>query len=127
MTREQKREQIIEIFEKWQDYVIDPDVYNEITDAILVLDEQKERESPEEILDKYLKGFTWPYWSKENVIKAMEEYAAQSRQPEKVSDEEIVASIPYPNPISKHQSDINIGWVRCRKAMRDNPEQFRDK
>jgi len=44
-----------------------------------------------------------------------------------VSDEEIVASIPYPNPISKHQSDINIGWIKCRKAMRDNPEQFKDK
>ena len=72
--------------------------------------------SRETIIDKLN---CWDY-----ILEAMEEYA-QSRQPEKVSDEEIVTSIPYPNPISKHQSDINIGWVRCRKAMRDNPEQFK--
>jgi hypothetical protein len=57
MTREQKREQIIEIFEKWQDYVIDPDVYNEITDAILVLYEQKE--SKGDLKDELIMFLKW--------------------------------------------------------------------
>jgi hypothetical protein len=26
-------------------------------------------------------------------------------------------SLPYPNPISKHQTDINIGWIRAMKYM----------
>jgi uncharacterized coiled-coil protein SlyX len=33
----------------------------------------------EDILDKYLNGFSWPHWSKENAIKAMEEYAKASQ------------------------------------------------
>jgi hypothetical protein len=36
-----------------------------------------------------------------------------------ITDEEILQSIPYPDAISKHQKDINIGWIRCRKWMRD--------
>ena len=37
-----------------------------------------------------------------------------------VMDEDILKTIPYKEPISKHQSDINIGWIRCMQAMRDN-------
>ena len=126
MTKEQKREQIIEIFEKWQDYVIDPDVYNEVADAILALDEQSVGKTAikaaKEILDfeqevaKDQYGYPLTTANNQTEVKRVEE---------KPTDEEIVTSIPYPNPISKHQSDINIGWVRCRKAMRDNPEQFK--
>ena len=32
----------------------------------------------EEILDKYLANYPWQHWSKENAIKAMEEYRLQS-------------------------------------------------
>lgn len=77
-----KREQIIEILDNYiGDYGIGgrgkrlkESAFNLIADAILALDEQKERESAEEILDKY--------WSKsgqlkKNVLKAMEEYAQQ--------------------------------------------------
>jgi len=35
------------------------------------------------------------------------------------TDEEIKKSIPYPNPISKHQSDQNIGWIKALKWFRD--------
>lgn len=51
-------------------------------DAIKILSTppQKEGLSAEEILDKWLKGFNWPYWSKENAIKAMQEYANQPPQ-----------------------------------------------
>lgn len=31
----------------------------------------------EEVLDKYLDGYPWQHWSKENAIKAMHEYASQ--------------------------------------------------
>ena len=153
-----KREKIIEIFEKWQDYVIDPDVYNEVADTILALDEQKENKTAEEILREHPDA---PIISTSptrrmlinDIIDAMKEYRQQPQkveqevakdqygyplttannqtevrqEEEKPTDEDIVASIPYPNPISIHQSDINIGWIRCMKAMRDNPEQFRDK
>ena len=27
-------------------------------------------------------------------------------------------SLPYPNPVSKHQTDINIGWIRAMKYMK---------
>ena len=47
-----------------------------------------------------------------------EELAALESEPE-VTDEEILKTIPYKEPISKHQSDINIGWIRCMQAMRD--------
>ena len=30
-------------------------------------------------------------------------------------------SLPYPNPISKHQTDINIGWMRAMKYMKNQP------
>ena len=30
-------------------------------------------------------------------------------------------SLPYPSPISKHQTDINIGWVRAMKYMESHP------
>ena len=30
-------------------------------------------------------------------------------------------SLPYPNPISKHQTDINIGWMRAMKYMESHP------
>jgi hypothetical protein len=30
-------------------------------------------------------------------------------------------TLPYPNPISKHQTDINIGWMRAMKYMKDQP------
>jgi DNA topoisomerase VI subunit B len=80
-----KREQIIEILEnkrlKSFGSIIKTD-FPSITDAILDLDEQKKHNlSAEEILDKY--------WSKQgilknNVLKAMKEYANQSRQTKEV-------------------------------------------
>jgi phenylalanyl-tRNA synthetase alpha subunit len=30
-----------------------------------------------------------------------------------------ITNIPYPNPISKHQTDINIGWMRAMKYMKN--------
>jgi len=30
-------------------------------------------------------------------------------------------NLPYPDPISKHQTDINIGWMRAMKYMKDQP------
>jgi hypothetical protein len=36
-----------------------------------------------------------------------------------LSDEEIEKSIPYPEPISKHQADQNIGWIKALKFARD--------
>ena len=88
-----KREQIIEIFEKWQDYVIDPDVYNEIADAILALDEQKESKSARNfICHKYdeINEKRWGTWKWKDVMNSsmtrisftqiadwMEEYAQQ--------------------------------------------------
>jgi ribosomal protein L32 len=38
---------------------------------------------------------------------------------DQVTDDDIIKSIPYPEPISKHQSDINIGWIRHAKWLRD--------
>jgi hypothetical protein len=35
-------------------------------------------------------------------------------------------SLPYPNPISKHQTDINIGWVRAMKYMKKNSSDMRE-
>jgi hypothetical protein len=29
--------------------------------------------------------------------------------------------LPYPNPVSRHQTDINIGWARAMKYMGDRP------
>ena len=106
------REQIIEILES--DYNIDNiENVGDIADAILAL---KPIEQPYIPLDQY--GYPLTTANNQTEVKRVEE---------KPTDEDIVASIPYPNPISKHQSDINIGWVRCRKAMRDNPEQFKSK
>jgi hypothetical protein len=36
-----------------------------------------------------------------------------------IADEEIEKSIPYPNPVSVHQHNQNVGWIRALKAMRD--------
>ena len=35
-------------------------------------------------------------------------------------------SLPYPNPISKHQTDINIGWVRAMKYMGKSSSDMRE-
>ncbi len=35
-------------------------------------------------------------------------------------------SLPYPNPISKHQTDINIGWVRAMKYMGKNSSNMHE-
>jgi hypothetical protein len=32
-----------------------------------------------------------------------------------------IINLPYPNPISKHQTDINIGWMRAMKYMKNQP------
>jgi hypothetical protein len=32
-----------------------------------------------------------------------------------------ITNLPYPDPISKHQTDINIGWMRAMKYMKDQP------
>ena len=45
----------------------------------------------EEILDKYLANYPWQHWSKENAIKAMEEYRLQS----------------HPSPMSAEQVEEN--------------------
>ena len=130
-----KREQIIEIFERMFDcktgdnwamkasieYFLETGnmtggfrmKFKEFIDAILAL---KPIEQPYIPLDQY--GYPLTTANNQTEVKRVEE---------KPTDEDIVASIPYPNPISKHQSDINIGWIKCRKAMRDNPEQFKDK
>jgi hypothetical protein len=34
---------------------------------------------------------------------------------------DITDTLPYPNPISKHQTDINIGWMRAMKYMKNQP------
>ncbi len=34
--------------------------------------------------------------------------------------------LPYPNPISKHQTDINIGWVRAMKYMKSQTKDIID-
>lgn len=148
-----KKDQIIEIFEKWQDYIIDPDVYNEITDAILALFgkqegvtnfsqqriikdidnskvEQKERESPEEILKKYKlvdeDGIMPQSIFYKDLLLAMEEYA-QSRQPE-ITDEEITKWV-YKQDLGYGNSYYVYGraMVEGAKAMRDHPEQFKSK
>jgi len=128
MTKEQKREKIIDILEKYSAFHTSSMLREKIADAILALDEQSVGKTAikaaKEILDfeqevaKDQYGYPLTTANNQTEVKRVEE---------KPTDEEIVTSIPYPNPISKHQSDINIGWVRCRKAMRDNPEQFRDK
>ena len=30
-----------------------------------------------------------------------------------------ISNIPYPNPTSKHQTDINIGWIRAMEYIKD--------
>lgn len=52
------------------------------------------------------------------------EESADELQTKELSDEEIIASIPYPEAISKHQTDINIGWIRCRKYYRKQIKQL---
>ena len=32
-----------------------------------------------------------------------------------------ITDLLYPNPISKHQTDINIGWMRAIKYMKNQP------
>ena len=41
----------------------------------------------EDLIDKYLRDFYWPYWSKTNTIKAMQEYH-KSKMAE-ITDEQI--------------------------------------
>ena len=33
-------------------------------------------------------------------------------------------TLPYPNPISKHQTDINIGWMRAMKYIKNQPVKY---
>jgi hypothetical protein len=101
--------------------------------------EQKEVMSAEH----YLKGLPIIYGAKDGIagkellIKAMEKYAAQSRQPE-ITDEEIEERSKELNiqnkgiDLGKEIDDMNlellrIGFVIGAKAMRDNPEQFKIK
>lgn len=43
----------------------------------------------------------------------------QPEKPRELTDEFIKGSIPYTNPISKHQSDQNLGWIKCMRFFRD--------
>jgi hypothetical protein len=123
------------------DVLCDPDIYeasyNEQFEAGEQI-EQKERESAEEIIVKYephkfivtSKPFdkSIDVYYKQQVIEAMEEYAAQSRQPE-ISDSEIekyFTSQHYDNK-NGHHYRVNKDRIFGAKAMRDHPEHFKIK
>jgi hypothetical protein len=38
-------------------------------------------------------------------------------------EKQLTDNLPYPNPVSKHQTDINIGWIRAMKFMKEQPGQ----
>jgi hypothetical protein len=138
-----KREQIIETVHNEVPWLSEINQRN-IADAILALDkpkygtdlhhedmeqvlkeiEQKESKTAEEILDKYLGNYPWIYWARENAIKAMEEYAAQSRQPE-ITNEEIEEWVKANTPFNAIAT--MYGKIEGAKAMRDHPEQFKNK
>jgi hypothetical protein len=50
---------------------------------------KEQKQTVEEILDKYLYSYPWKYESKSNALKAMEEYASQSQSSVFPSEEEI--------------------------------------
>lgn len=83
------------------------------------------REEIIKVLKGYIVNNKYLYPSEPEYINASEiEAIADELQAKELTDEEIIASIPYPEAISKHQTDINIGWIRCRKWMRDNIKQL---
>jgi len=115
-----KREQIIEIFEKWQDYVIDPDVYNEVADTILALDEQKENKTAEEILREHPDA---PIISTSptrrmlinDIIDAMKEYR---QQPQKVEQEVAKDQYGYPLTTANNQTEVRQEEEKPTKRMK---------
>jgi Pyruvate/2-oxoacid:ferredoxin oxidoreductase gamma subunit len=117
-----KREQIIEIFEKWQDYVIDPDVYNEVADTILALDEQKEskREMSNDvndfILNKAAHSSNYEDWDgiynhRQYLIREIESWVKQyPQQPQKVEQEA--------KPNKRIMKNIfHVGFMACHGGM----------
>jgi hypothetical protein len=77
--------------------------------------------SAEEILEKYDPSYLdgkassgTVVYKRKDILKAIHEFASQLIK-------DITDTLPYPNPISKHQTDINIGWTRAMKYMKDQP------
>ncbi len=50
----------------------------------------------------------------------------EKHNPDFIGFDEIKASLPYPEPVSKHQTDINIGWVRAMKYMDKSSSGMRE-
>jgi hypothetical protein len=50
------------------------------------------------------------------LLKGCDWYLIEVSQP--IKD---ITDLPYPNHISKHQTDINIGWIRAMKYMKNQP------
>jgi len=117
--------------------------YIEATGAIMVCDEllaalESETEvielEPDEMYKEGIKYLQEKYPDKEilklpdldelgeftDFVMGMQIGHALAQSQTEVMDEDILKTIPYKEPISKHQSDINIGWIRCMQAMRDN-------
>jgi len=145
------REQIIEIL-KDRTYCINHVIQHLIADAILALDEQKERESAEENIIEYLRNKYYPVARSKKeafdlIFNFLEEYAAQSLQPE-ISQKDICFAFIdwlWSAKYSKYwgSDEPNNGkWYKLYShpdrryytlkelfelAMRDHPEQFKNK
>jgi hypothetical protein len=72
----------------------------------------------EEILDRFLNGYPWQHWSKENAMKAMEEYATEMRKKgwKNVKDE-----LPAPGKkVLKYNSEMNSSQSTMAVTISDS-------
>jgi hypothetical protein len=67
----------------------------------------------------------------EKISKLSDEIHALEHHPETANITSLMFSIevklPYPDPVSRHQADINIGWKRCVRFISNKLDEFQSR